>query len=94
MKGLRKAALGLAVVACLLTAAPAAQAGQMDMPLVITSHGAWISGLVARLAGWFGWGGEQPRVAASGTSGRRTPLPTPQGDCTGGIDPLGGPCKP
>ena len=84
MKGLRKAALGLAVVACVLTAVPAAQAGQMDTPLLLTSQSAWIGGWVARLAGLFGWGG----------SARRAPLPTPQGDCTGGVDPNGGPCKP
>ena len=82
MKGLRKAALGLAVVACVLTAVPTAQAGQMETPLMIVSHGGWIGGWVARLAGLFGWG-----------SGR-VPLPTPQGDCTGGIDPMGGPCRP
>jgi hypothetical protein len=94
MKGLRKAAFGLAVVACLLTAAPAAQAGVMDTPLMLVSHGGRIAGWVARIAGWFEWGGEQRRVAASGGSGRRVPLPAPQGDCTGGMDPNGGPCKP
>ena len=96
MKGLRKAALGLAVVACLLTAAPAAQAGAMDSPLVFTSQGAWITGWLARLAGWFGWGDvEQPRaVTAAAKTGRFAPQPTPQGDCHGGLDPSGTPCRP
>jgi hypothetical protein len=94
MKGLRKAALGLAVVACLLTATPAAWAGPMDTPLMLTSPGGWIAGWVARIAGWFDWGSEQPRMAASSGSGRRVPLPAPQGDCTGGVDPNGGPCRP
>ena len=81
MKGLRKAAFGLAVVACLLSAVPAAQAGPMDTPLVLVSHGGRIAGWFARLAGWFGFGG-----IGGG------PLPT--GDHGSCIDPNGAPCKP
>jgi len=83
MRGLRKAALGLAVVGCLLTAVPAAQAGRMDTPLVLASHGGRIAGWFARLAAWFDWGG-------SGGG----PVPTSDhGSC---IDPMGAPapCKP
>ena len=98
MKGLRKAALGLAVVACLLTAVPAAQAGPMDTPLVLTSQSAWISGWLARLAGWFRWGAVQPRARTEATTGgvdpNGMPPPAMAGDCTGGIDPMGGPCRP
>lgn len=82
MKGLRKAALGLAVVACLLTLAPPAQAGPMDTPLVLVSSSGWISGWFARLAGWLGRGK---------TEGAPAPRPN-HGTC---IDPSGTPvpCK-
>jgi hypothetical protein len=81
MKGLRKAALGLAVVACLLSAVPAAQAGPMDTPLMLTSVGSRVAGWFARLAARFDWGGSGPS-------------PTPSCDHGSGMDPNGTPCKP
>ena len=83
MKGLRKAALGLAVVACVLTAVPAAQAGVMETPLMVVSAGGRIAGWFARLAAWFDLGR---------TGG--WPAPTPACDHGSGLDPSGTPCKP
>ena len=99
MKGLRKAALGLAVVVCLLSAVPAAQAGPMDTPLMLAARSAWISGWLARLGAWLGLEAvAQPRARTAATHGgvdpSGTPQPAPQGDCHGGIDPSGTPCRP
>ena len=95
MKGLRKAALGLAVVACVLTAVPTAQAGQMETPLMLASHSAGIGGWMARVARWLGWEGlVGPRATTAAARTGSAPGPVPQGDCTGGVDPTGGPCRP
>lgn len=60
MKGLRRAALGLAVVVCLLTAAPAAWAGGMDTPRAMAGGSQWIGEWMERIAGWFRWSGPRP----------------------------------
>ncbi len=109
MKGLRRAALGLLVTACLVAAAPAALAGERWTPARAAGGGAveWILGLLERAAGWVGWGDEAPRavVAADGAgldpSGSRSddppaPPPAPTSDCDdgAGLDPNGAPCRP
>jgi hypothetical protein len=88
MKGLRKAALGLAVVACLLTAAPVAQAGVMDTP-ALTDAGGWFAGWLERIARWMSWN-DQP---GPGDGGRVRPVFE---NNTCGIDPNGTPkpCPP
>lgn len=90
MKGLRKAALGLAVVACLLTAVPAARAGVMDMP-ALADGGGWIAGWLERIVRWMSWS-EQPASGERGGAGMR---PVFEHD-TCGIDPNGAPkpCPP
>ncbi|MGH2628035.1 MAG: hypothetical protein ACRDHY_15455, partial [Anaerolineales bacterium] len=62
MKGLRLTALGLAVVACLLIAAPAAQAdpeGRWTADRsAVTSPAWWFAGWWERVAAWLGLGPE------------------------------------
>ena len=90
MKGLRKAALGLAVVVCLLAAAPAAWAGAIDTP-ARTDAGGWIAGWVERIARWMSWT-DQPGPG-EGDAGRVRPV-FEHDSC--GIDPNGAPkpCPP
>jgi hypothetical protein len=85
MKGLRKAALGLAVVACLLTAVPVAQAGVMDTP-VLTDAGGWFAGWLERIARWMSWI-DQPGPG-EGDAGQVRPV-FEQDNC--GLDPNGAP---
>ena len=89
MKGLRKAALGLAVVACLLTAVPAG-AGQMETPALADADG-WIAGWVERIARWMSWI-DQPGPG-EGDAGRVRPV-FENNHC--GLDPNGTPqpCPP
>ena len=90
MKGLRKAALGLAVVVCLLTVAPAAWAGAIDTP-ARTDAGGWIAGWLERLARWMSWT-DQPGPGES-DGGRVRPVFE---HSTCGLDPNGAPkpCPP
>ena len=85
MKGLRRAALGLAVVACLLAVAPAAWAGAMDTP-ARTDAGGWIAGWVERIARWMSWT-DRPGPG-EGDAGRVRPV-FEQDNC--GLDPNGAP---
>ena len=106
MKGLRGAALGLVVVLCLLAAAPAAFAEDTWTPrAVVGNPGDWLAEWAARIAGWFGWGEGQPQAITEAEAGEtqgpgaaatRSPAPAPvtDGDCSGGLDPTGAPCRP
>jgi hypothetical protein len=90
MKGLRRAALGLAVVACLLTAVPAAWAGPNDTS-ALTDAGGWFAGWLERIARWMSWA-EQPGPG-EGDAGRVRPV-FENNHC--GLDPNGAPkpCPP
>ena len=89
MKGLRRAALGLAVVGCLLAAAPAG-AGQMETPALADADG-WIAGWLERVARWMSWNDQSG--PGEGDAGRVRPV-FEQNHC--GIDPTGAPkpCPP
>ncbi len=108
MKALRAAALGLAVVVCLIAAAPAVSAGEVRQAESGDGRGvaAWIGEWVERVAGWFGWGegggevtgGAGAVTAAAGgctdETGKPVPCPTPSTDHGSCTDPNGVPCKP
>jgi hypothetical protein len=100
-------AFGLVMVLCLIAVAPAAHAVGGAMPArttMIDWPGDWAAVWMARLAGWLGWGTDEPRPAGQPQAvveadkgdcpdGSCLPPPTTTGDCSGGLDPNGVPCN-
>lgn len=101
MKGLRKAACGLAVAVCLSAATPAAWADDAWTPgrSVLVNPSDWLAGLLERIAGWVGWTGDskplKPVVEHStcGLDPTGTPKPCPSATDPGPLEDGGGPVE-
>jgi hypothetical protein len=110
MKACRVTAFGLVMALCLIAVAPAAHAAGGPRPARTTVTGwpgDWAAGWMATLAGWFGWGADEPRPAGQpqpvmaadkggctdGSCPPPLPPPTTTGDCSGSTDPSGTPCN-